>query len=87
MDVDAEGKEHPVLELGAQSSDIICYLTNGRLDFKMNGNSIAYIANDENGVSQLFITNARVLQRLNLGAFTFKMRENNNLSMIKTREV
>ena len=87
MEVDAEGKEHPVLELGAQSSDIICYLTNGRLDFKMNGMPIAYIANDENGVSQLFITNATILQRLNLGAFTFKMRDNNNLSMIKTREV
>ena len=77
----------PTIELGTENSDIICYLTNGRLDFKMNGMPIAYIANDEKGVSQLFITNATILQRLNLGAFTFKMRENNNLSMIKTREV
>lgn len=80
-----EGK--PTIELGTENSDIICTLLNDKFALILNGIPVAYIEADEEGVSQFFITTATILQGLNLGAFTLKMRDNNNLSMIKIKGV
>lgn len=70
-----EGK--PVIELGAGSSDIICKILNDRISFTENGIEVAYISDN-----QLYITNATILSRLNIGNMSFLRRKNGNLSLV-----
>lgn len=67
----------PVIELGAKDSDIVCYLLNDRLAFMENGVEVAYISDN-----QLFITDATILNRLNIGNMSFLRRKNGNLSLV-----
>ena len=67
----------PVIELGAENSDIIARLVNNRLAFLENGVEVAYISDN-----QLFITNASILTSLNIGGFKFQPRSSGNLSFI-----
>lgn len=67
----------PVIELGAENSDIIAKLLNNRLSFLENGIEVAYISDN-----QLYITNATILTSLNIGGFKFQPRTSGNLSFI-----
>lgn len=73
--MDGEGK--PVIELGSSSSDIICKILNDRISFTENGIEVAYISDN-----QLYITNATILSRLNIGNMSFLRRKNGNLSLV-----
>lgn len=73
--MDGDGK--PVIELGAANSDIILKIVNDRISFTQNGTEVAYISNN-----QLYITNATILTRLNIGNFSFMPRPNGNLSFV-----
>ena len=70
----------PVIELGASDSDIICRIYNDKVSFAENGVEVAYISDN-----QLYITNATILTRLNIGNFAFIPRNNGNLSFIKVK--
>lgn len=70
-----EGK--PVIELGAGGSDIVCKILNDRISFTENGIEVAYISDN-----QLYITNATILSRLNIGNMSFLRRKNGNLSLV-----
>lgn len=67
----------PVIELGASTSDIILKIVNERISFTENGIEIAYISD-----KQLYITNATILTKLNIGKFSFIPRTNGNLSFV-----
>lgn len=67
----------PVIELGASDSDIVCYVLNDRLAFMENGVEVAYISE-----SQLFITDASIINRLNIGNMSLLRRKNGNLSLV-----
>lgn len=67
----------PVIELGSASSNIILKIVNDRISFTENGIEIAYISDN-----QLYITNATILTRLNIGNFSFMPRANGNLSFV-----
>lgn len=67
----------PIIELGAQNSDIVCKITNDRFSFTQDGIEVAYISEN-----QLFITNASILNELNIGNMAFKRRRNGNLSLV-----
>lgn len=67
----------PVIELGAGSNDIICQILNDRISFTENGIEVAYISDN-----QLYITNATILSRLNIGNMSFLRRKNGNLSLV-----
>lgn len=70
----------PYIELGQKSSDLICRITNDKISFVENDIEVAYISEN-----QLYITNATILTRLNIGKFAFIPRENGNLSFVKAR--
>lgn len=69
----------PVIELGMTDSDVLCQITNDRFSLIENGVEVAYISDN-----RLYITNATILAELKLGAFTWRMRENGNLSLFRT---
>lgn len=77
--MDAEGK--PYIELGTSDSDILCVITNDRFSFYENDYEVAYISDN-----RLYIENATILTEMKIGAFTWRMRENGNLSLFRTGE-
>lgn len=52
-------------------------IANDRIRFTQNGVEVAYVSN-----SKLFITNAQILNRLDIGNFSFVPRDNGNMSLI-----
>ena len=67
----------PVIELGSGGNDLICKILNDRISFTENGIEVAYISDN-----QLYITNATILSRLNIGNMSFLRRKNGNLSLV-----
>ena len=70
----------PYIELGQESSNLICKITNDKISFCENDIEVAYISEN-----QLYITNATILTRLNIGKFAFIPRENGNLSFVRVK--
>lgn len=71
--MDSLGK--PVLELGTSESKVILKITNDKISFTQNEVEVAYISDNE-----LYITNATILTQINIGAWAWIPRSNNNLS-------
>lgn len=71
--MDALGK--PVLELGSSESKVLLKVTNDKISFNQNDVEVAYISDNE-----LYITNATILTQINIGAWSWIPRTNNNLS-------
>lgn len=71
-----EGK--PVLELGAETSDIILRQTNDRIQFVQNGTEVAYVSNNT-----LYITDGHFLNSLRIGQFAYLPRANGSLDFKK----
>ena len=64
--------------LGEEGNAIILRLENDRIRFLDDGVEVAYISD-----KQLYITDAHVLNSLQLGSFAFLPRENGNLSLVR----
>ena len=58
-----------------EEADFKCVISNNRISFLQDGSEVAYISNN-----QLYITNATVKTRLDIGGFSFMPRENGNLT-------
>ena len=56
--------------------DFKLIISNNRISFKQNNVEVAYVSND-----LLYITNARIITRLEIGDFAFFPRENGNMSL------
>lgn len=67
----------PVIELGAENSNIIARLLNNRLSFLDNGIEVAYISDN-----RLYITNATIDTSLRIGNFLVQPRTSGNLSIV-----
>lgn len=70
----------PYIELGQESSDLICKITNDKISFCENDVEVAYISEN-----QIYITNATILTKIIIGSFAFIPRANGNLSFVKVK--
>ena len=60
----------------ANEDDFKVVISNERIRFLQNNVEVAYISND-----QLYITNARIIERLEIGDFAFFPRDNGNMTL------
>ena len=63
--------------VGIEGDPFEVRISNDRIRFTQNGVEVAYVSN-----SKLFITDAQILNRLDIGNFSFIPRENGNMSLI-----
>ena len=67
------------LTIGKSGNPITIRVINDRVAFFMNNTEVAYLSNNK-----LYVTQAEVLARLQIGKFAFEPQTNGNLSMIYT---
>ncbi len=67
------------LTIGKTGNPITFRVINDRLAFFMNNTEVAYLSNNK-----LFVTNAEMLNKLQIGKFAFEPQTNGNLSLIYT---
>lgn len=63
--------------VGVEGDPFEVRIANDRIRFTQNGVEVAYVSN-----SKLYITNAQILNRLDIGNFAFIPRDNGNMSLI-----
>ncbi|TFI13254.1 hypothetical protein E4P35_11420 [Thiopseudomonas sp. 4R-3cl] len=64
--------------LGEEGNDLILRIANDRIQFIQNNDAVAYFSNNK-----LYVTDANILQSLQLGKFSFYPERNGNLSFRK----
>jgi hypothetical protein len=67
------------LIIGKSGNPITIRVVNDRVAFYMNNTQVAYLSNNK-----LYVTQAEVLARLQIGKFAYEPQANGNLSMIYT---
>ena len=67
------------LTIGKTGNPFTFRVVNDRLAFFMNNTEVAYLSNNK-----LYVTQAEILTRLQIGKFTFEPQANGNLSLIYT---
>lgn len=84
---DDNGNNIPIMRLGSSSDPlspkIQAVLTNEKLDFRVNNNSVAYIAvdTDDNNTGKLFASNNLVASEIQFGDWVWYQRRNGHLSV------
>lgn len=67
------------LTIGKEGNPLTFRVVNDRLAFYMNDTEVAYLSNNK-----LYVTQAEILARLQIGKFAYEPQQNGNLSMIYT---
>lgn len=67
------------LIIGKSGNPFTFRVVNDRLAFYMNNTEVAYLSNNK-----LYVTQAEILTRLQVGRFAFEPQTNGNLSLIYT---
>ena len=67
------------LVIGKTGNPFTFRVVNDRLAFYMNNTEVAYLSNNK-----LYVTQAEILTRLQIGKFAFEPQTNGNLSVIYT---
>ena len=67
------------LVIGKSGNPFTFRVVNDRLAFYMNNTEVAYLSNNK-----LYVTQAEILTRLQVGKFAFEPQTNGNLSLIYT---
>jgi len=67
------------LRLGKSGNPITVRIMNDRIAFYMNETEVAYFSNNK-----LYVTQAQILSRLQIGKFAFEPQANGNMSLIYT---
>lgn len=67
------------LVIGKQGNPFTFRVNENRLSFYMNETEVAYLSNNK-----LYVTQAEILTRLQIGKFAYEPQSNGNLSMIFT---
>jgi hypothetical protein len=67
------------LRLGKTGNPVTVRILNDRIAFFMNDTEVAYFSNNK-----LYVTQAQILARLQIGKFAFEPQANGNMSLIYT---
>ena len=67
------------LTIGKSGNPLTFRVVNDRLAFYMNNTEVAYLSNNK-----LYVTQAEILAKLQIGKFAFEPQSNGNLSLIYT---
>lgn len=67
------------LTIGKEGNPLTFRVVNDRLAFYMNDTEVAYLSNNK-----LYVTQAEILARLQIGKFAYEPQTNGNLSVIYT---
>ena len=67
------------LTIGKTGNPFTFRVVNDRLAFFMNDTEVAYLSNNK-----LYVTQAEILNRMQIGKFAFEPQTNGNLSVIYT---
>ena len=67
------------LRLGKTGNPVTVRILNDRIAFYMNETEVAYFSNNK-----LYVTQAQILSRLQIGKFAYEPQPNGNMSLIYT---
>ena len=70
------------LTIGKSGNPLTFRVVNDRLAFYMNNTEVAYLSDNK-----LYVTQAEILAKLQIGKFAFEPQSNGNLSLIYTGSV